>query len=211
MPDGAVSHLASQNDGDMALDMLLSRRSMSPALLGDPAPGEEDLNDILDAALRAPDHGRLRPWRFVIVRGTAREKLGALFADALWAREPDASAKALENERQRAFRGPLIICVGASLNPEHAVPEVEQVLSVGAAVMNMLNAVHALGYGAMWVTGKRCYDAGVNEALGFGPPDRLVGFLHVGTPTEPVRPTERPVRADHVSEWTGPLNGPSSV
>jgi len=203
MGDGVASPLVPQSDGDIALDVLLTRRSISPVLLDDPAPSESDLNDMFDAALRAPDHGGLRPWRFTVVRGAAREKLGDVFADAMKAREPNVPAKILENERQRAFRGPLIVAVGAALQPEHAIPEIEQLLSVGAAVMNVLNAAHAMGYGAMWVTGKRTFDPAVAEALGFVQPDRLLGFVHMGTAREPGRQLDRPDRADHVREWTG--------
>ena len=204
MPDSAASYLNPQSESDVALDMLLSRVSVSPALLGDPAPGDLDLNDILDAALRAPDHGRLTPWRFVLVRGDSRSNLGEVFVKALRGREPHANEKIVERERTRPLRAPLVIAVGTNLRPENAIPEIEQVLAVGAATMNMLNAAHALGYGAMWVTGKNSYDPLVAEALGFSAPDRLIGYLYVGTPTELIKPASRPNRDEFVSEWTGP-------
>ena len=201
MSDRAVSFPAS---GD-ALDLLLSRRSVAPGLLRAPAPEGRDLDEILDAGLRAPDHGRLRPWRFLLVRGAARESLGEVFAKALESRDPTATQALLERERSRSLMAPLLIAVGARIQPDHPVPEVEQLLSAGAAAMNMLNAIHALGYGGIWLTGARCYDPMICQALGFHEPDRLVGFLYVGTPGEAAPSANRPDRKDHVSEWIGPV------
>ena len=102
-----------------------------------------------------------------------------------------------------ALDAPLLIGVGAVVRPDHPVPESEQLLSAGAAAMNLLNALHLLGYGGMWVTGADCYDPVVNAALGFQSPDRLIGFIHAGTPKgqEPAAP--RPARSDHVVDWAG--------
>jgi nitroreductase len=181
-----------------ALDLLLSRQSAG--LLEEPAPHGAELDLILEAGLRAPDHGRLRPWRFVLIRGEARLAWGERLAEAAQARDP-ASADAL-GERFRAWvrRTPLIIAVGAEIRANHKIPEIEQILSAGAAAMNMLNAIHMLGYAGMWVTGPNAYDPQVNAWLGFEPPSRLVGFLAVGTPKAAPR-IERPSRAEHVREW----------
>jgi nitroreductase len=111
-------------------------------------------------------------------------------------------------EKSRAWvaRTPLIIAVGAEVQAGHKIPEIEQVLSAGAAAMNMLNAAHLLGYGGMWVTGANSYDPAINKALGFEAPSRLVGFLGVGTPRPmpadaPKIP--RPARAQHTRDWPG--------
>jgi nitroreductase len=185
------------------LDPLLSRQSVGA--LEDPAPEGTDLDLILDAGLRAPDHGRLRPWRFVLIRGDARAALGDCLAAAVKARDRQAPPSQLDRYRAWALRTPLLIAVGARIRPGHPVPEIEQVLSAGAAAMNMLNAVHMLGYGGMWVTGANTYDPTVNTALGFHAPSRLVGFLAVGTP-KTTTPAERPERLAHVVEWNGPLS-----
>ncbi|MCC7274715.1 MAG: nitroreductase [Alphaproteobacteria bacterium] len=187
------------------LETLLSRRSVSPALLGDPAPTDADLELMLSAALRAPDHGRLEPWSFAIVRGAARARLGEVFAAALLARDPTATEPLLERERGRPQRAPLVIALGARIRTGHKIPEVEQLLAVGAAAMNILNAAHALGYGAMWTTGPNTYDPMVAEALGFAAPDRLAGFIHVGTPRIDSVAPPRPSPAAHAVEWTGPI------
>lgn len=183
----------------LALDQLLSRRSVGP--LQEPAPAGADLDLILDAALRAPDHGRLRPWRFVVIRGEARLAFGEKLGEAAAVRDP-ANASALA-ERYRAWvrRTPMLIGVGAVVKPGN-IPEIEQLLAAGAAAMNMLNALHMLGYGGMWVTGPNTYDPAVNTLLGFEAPSRLVGFLTVGTPAPSTAPIPaRPERAAHVAEW----------
>ncbi len=202
MHDSLATPLTSQNETDIALDMLLSRASVSPAAMTEPGPEGHDLNDILDAAMRAPDHGRLRPWRFLTISGDARYALGDVFVSALRKRDPDAADVLIERERTRALRAPLVIAAGAHIDPDNAIPEIEQVLSAGAAVMNILNAAHALGFSAMWVTGKNSYDPVVNEALGFQKPDRLIGFVYLGTPKEPAKPVQRPLRDDFVRDWS---------
>ncbi len=188
------------DDGRRALELLLGRQSTN--VLVEPAPEGADLDLILDAGLRAPDHGRLRPWRFVVIRGDARLAWGERLAEAAAARDP-ANAEAL-GERFRGWvrRMPLIIAVGAEVKAGHSIPEMEQVLSAGAAAMNMLNAIHLLGYGGMWVTGANAYDPTVNKWLGFEAPSRLVGFLVVGTPKAVAR-GERPSRESYVRDWTG--------
>lgn len=183
----------------LALDPLLSRRSVGP--LQEPAPEGADLDLILDAGLRAPDHGRLRPWRFVVIRGDARLAFAERLAEAAKERDP-ANAEALA-ERYRAWvrRTPMLIAVGAIIKPGN-IPEIEQLLAAGAAAMNMLNALHVLGYGGMWVTGPNTYDATVNRLLGFEAPSRLVGFLTAGTPAPSSAPLPaRPDRSVHAAEW----------
>lgn len=186
--------------GRQALALLLERQSAG--VLVEPAPQGADLDLILDAGLRAPDHGRLRPWRFVLIRGEARLAWGERLAEAAAIRDP-ANAPAL-GDRFRAWvrRTPLIIAIGAGVQAGHKIPEIEQILSAGAAAMNMLNAIHLLGYGGMWVTGPNAYDPRISQLLGLETPSRLVGFLAVGTP-KPAPPAPRPRRDSHVREWTG--------
>ena len=136
-----------------ALEAVLTRHSVPPAFLAEPAPDDATLERILAAGASAPDHGRLRPWRFIVIRGPARARLGEVFAEALVRRQPDAPAPALEQERARPLRAPLLIVVGARLEPQHPkIPEIEQILSTAAAAQSILIAAHALGYGAKWLT-----------------------------------------------------------
>lgn len=185
-----------------ALALLMSRRSRWP--LAEPAPTQAELDLVIDLALRAPDHGRLQPWRFTLVRGEARHALGEVFVRAAKARDPDA---AVERFRAKATASPLIIVMGAQVQAGHKVPEIEQILTVGAASMNMLNALHVLGYGGFWTTGANAYDEEVKRALGFRSQDWIVGFLHVGTPRQDVGAVERPARERFVREWPGPQAG----
>jgi nitroreductase len=189
-----------------ALEAILSRNSVPAKLLGDPAPDGQDLEDILESAMRAPDHGALRPWRFIIFRGDARAQLGEVFAEALKGREPDAGLDALEKERGRPLRSPLIIAVCAEIVPDVAkVPPVEQIVTCGAAAQNMMNTAHAKGYAAIMLTGANAHDPYVKESLGLAPRDEIVGFLYFGTPSTPPRPKARPSALDYVREWSAPV------
>lgn len=183
------------------LALLLSRASVNT--FGEPAPADADLQLIFEAAVRAPDHGKLRPWRFLLIRGAARTALSELYVAALQRRDPEATEAQVEKERAKPLRAPLVIAIVARLVTGHKVPEIEQTLSAGAAVMNMLNAIHALGFGAKWVTGPNCYDPQFRADLGLDPTDQLIGFLHVGTALENLPPPERPDPAAFVTEWTG--------
>ncbi|TDV04359.1 nitroreductase [Paraburkholderia caballeronis] len=183
------------------IDTLLSRQSHWP--LTDPGPSDAELDLIFDAALRAPDHGRLQPWRLAFIRGDARAELGEVLVDVAAAREPHTPRADHEHRRQKAYAAPLIVALGASITPGAGIPENEQVLSAGAAAMNMLNAIHALGYGGFWATGIDAYDANLQAALDFEASDRLLGFLFIGTPKSRERAALRPPRTNHVREWLG--------
>jgi nitroreductase len=187
-----------------AVETMLTRNSVPAKFLREPAPDGADLEAILATAMRAPDHASLRPWRFLIIRGDARRRLGEIFADALCRRDPLADAAAREKELGRPLRSPLIIAVCAEVvegNPK--VPVVEQIVTVGAAAQNMLNAAHAMGYAAIMLTGKNAHDPFVKQALGLEPKDEIVGFLYFGTPDIEVRPKRRPAATEFVREWTG--------
>jgi nitroreductase len=187
-----------------ALEAILSRQSVAPAFLGGPAPDDAALERMLAAGAAAPDHGKLRPWRFIVIRGQARERLGEVFVEALSKRQPEAPAAAIEQERTRPLRAPLLIAVAARVDRQHAKsPEIEQVLSTAAAAQNILLAAHALGFGAKWLTGANAYDEHVKGALGLTPDDRLIGFIYLGTVdgSPPAIPHADP--REHTSEWRG--------
>lgn len=181
------------------LERLLSRHSPWP--LTAPGPTPEELDLVFDMALRARDHGGLRPWRFAVIRGQAREALGEVFVQAAREREPHADP---ERFRAKALAAPLVVAMAARVRAGHKVPEREQEMAVAAAAMNMLNALHLLGYGGFWATGANVRDEHVRRSLGFGATERMIGFLYVGTPPQASRPPQRPSRQAHVREWTGP-------
>ncbi|WP_341316871.1 nitroreductase [Paraburkholderia sp. IMGN_8] len=186
-------------DAKAVLEVLLSRQSHWP--LVEPGPADAELDLIFDTALRAPDHGNLRPWRFVTIRGDARGQLGDVLVDLACARSPGEPRSAHAHRRQKAYAAPLVIALGVALSAHPTVPESEQLLALGAATMNMLNAIHALGYGGFWSTGADSYETRLHDALGFAPNERLLGFLFVGTPKTPEQKTARPPRNEHVREW----------
>ncbi len=169
----------------------------------EPAPDSAALATMLHAAARAPDHGKLRPWRFIVVAGSARNALGDVLAAALRKREPGVPDAAIDKERGKPLRAPLIIVVGARLREHKGVPAVEQIIAAGAAAQNILVAAHALGFGGFWRTGNAAYDNEVKTALGLHPGDAIVGFLYLGTPAVPAAPPPSD-RAAHVTHWTGP-------
>lgn len=187
--------------GRALVDILLSRQSHFQ--LAEPAPRDEEIELIFDAAMRAPDHAQLRPWRFALIRDEARAELAEVLVELAAAREPQLTRDELESRGDTARSTPLIIAVAAAIREDGGIPEVEQLLSTGAATMNMLNTIHALGYGAFWITGDDSYDPKLPAALDFEPDDRLLGFLLVGTPVSQDAPPPRPSRADHVREWLG--------
>jgi nitroreductase len=162
-----------------AIDALLTRRSARA--LTEPAPDAGALELILASAARAPDHGRLRPWRFVLIRGAARGRFGDMLADHLRRVHASAGEDTLQRERLKAWRAPLIVVVAARCNPAVKIPVIEQVLSAGAAAHAMMLAAHALGFNSMWKTGGPAYDAVVKAALGLEADDAIVGFMYLGT------------------------------
>ncbi|WP_438766701.1 NAD(P)H nitroreductase [Kushneria sp. TE3] len=161
-----------------ATALLLDRQSHGK--LDGPAPTAEQMSMIYRAALRAPDHGELRPWRFVEYTGAGRETLGALFARAEQADNPDVSDKTLDKARSKPLRAPVVIAVVAAVKANHKVPRIEQVISAGCAAHAMLYAAHAQGLGAMWRTGDFAHHRHVHQAMGLGRDDELVGFLYLG-------------------------------
>lgn len=191
-----------------ALQCLMTRQSTPPARLTEPVPGGAELDSILATAMRAPDHAGLRPWRFLLIEGEARHRLGEVLAAALKRLDPAADEAALEKARAKPLRSPMIICVAAEITPGHPkAPEVEQVVAAGAAMQNILNALHACGYGAILLTGKPCYDDEVKAALGFAPKDVLIGFIYTGTVAGNGPDKSRPPPGDFLRTWSGPVNG----
>ncbi|HSR56424.1 MAG TPA: nitroreductase [Alphaproteobacteria bacterium] len=186
--------------GLAALEVLFSRSSNN--MLTDPAPEGAHLDLILQAASRAPDHGRLCPWRFVLIRGAARENFARLLKEAAVSRQPEIEAGKL-SKIERMCQSPLIIAVGTDFK-ESKFPKSEQELSVAAAAMNVLNAVHALGYAGKWVTGDNSHDPAVHAALGFEAPNRVLGFLLIGTARMALPEVERPSVEDSAEDWTPP-------
>ena len=183
----------------------LKKRASAPwRILGEPGPSDEELRDFLEAAVSAPDHGAVRPWRFIVVRGGARDALGELFTEALLKRKPDADEATIEKDRERMRQVPLLIVVAARITPNHPkVPPVEQIVAAGLAAQAILLAAQSKGYGGIMLTGDHAYDAHVKQGLGLKETDEIVSFVYIGTPEGEPRPKKRPDPAKFTIEWTG--------
>jgi len=184
------------------IDFLTTRRSTVARMLDGPGPGDEDLKRIMEAGMRVPDHGRLTPWRFIVIRGDAREKLGDVIAEAYKKNNPDAIEEQVEIEQERLTRAPVVIAVVSRVQKEHKIPEWEQILSSGAACQTMLIAAQSMGYAAQWLTEWYAYDANVKQAIGAESGDEIAGFLYLGNGTGELSDRARPAYDDIVSEWS---------
>lgn len=187
------------------LDALIQRSSTPPRLMGNEAPSRAEIDEMLTAAVSAPDHGAVRPWRFHIIEGDARVKLGELFAASLLDREPFAPTAAIEKERSRPLRAPLIIAVCAKVDPSRApkVPVVEQIVAAAGAMEHLVIASQAMGYGAIVLTGRNAHAGKVRAAFGLDSEDELLGFVYIGKSDEPAPVKPRPDAADFTNVWEG--------
>jgi nitroreductase len=173
------------------MDILTAINSRASAIkLGAPGPTRDQLDTILKAGIRAPDHGRLSPWRFVVMDGDKRNILSRAMSEMRRRLSPDASVEEVEKEGLKALRAPTIVAVAAHMAPPGKIPEIERIVAVGAAFENMILAAHALGLGTMWKTGQAAYDPDVKKAIGLAPADHVVGYLYLGTPITPGVPRE---------------------
>lgn len=190
------------------IELLLRRRSAKALTMSEPGPSEAEVETILRAGARVPDHGKLAPWRFILFEGEARREFGTHLADAYSKNEPRAGEDQLEVEANRFMRAPLVICVVSRVDSQHPkIPAWEQTLSVGAVCQNMLIAATALGYASQWLTEWYSFDAAIDKALGLGDKERVAGFLYFGTPTQPKDERPRPELSDIVTRWTAEKKG----
>ncbi len=184
------------------LSFLVEQASVPASQLKAPAPNKEELEAILQAAMSAPDHGALTPFRFLIIEGDARQQLAQVFADAAEKRGLDSTA--IQKQRAKPLRSPLIVTVIASLQDNPSIPEIEQMLCAAAATQHIQLACRALGYGSIWLTGENSYDLNVYQALGLDVTERIVGFIYIGTPEAEFEKKNR-ARADAITEyWNAP-------
>ena len=185
------------------VNFLLSRRSVLADTMSGPGPSDEELRQIIEAGMRVPDHGRLTPWRFLIIRGEARERLGEVMEASFRRDNPDAPEQRVTREGQRFVRAPVVVAVVSRVTAGTKIPEWEQILSSGAACQTMLIAALSMGYAAQWLTEWYAYDPQVGQALGLEGTDRIAGFLYLGT-AEATNERARPNYDDVASEWQGP-------
>ncbi|WP_026792117.1 nitroreductase family protein [Pleomorphomonas oryzae] len=172
------------------LDLLLTRRSVPAQMLAAPGPSADELQTLLTIASRVPDHGKLAPWRFLVLEGEGRVEAGRRMAEIVAARQPEISEARLEDERRRFAMAPLVVAVVGRAAEHIKIPVAEQIYSAGAVCMSLEIAAHAMGYAACWLTDWPAYDAEARAALGLTDAETIVGFIHIGTPT--IKPTDRP-------------------
>jgi nitroreductase len=172
-------------------ELLLSRRSGSAKAMKGPGPDAEELDRILSAGVRVPDHGKLTPWRFILFQGEGRRRMGEILA-AVVAGERDSSPERITQERERFLRAPVVVGVVSRIREQIPIPIWEQQLSAGAVCMNIVIAAHAAGYVANWITEWCAYHPAVLERIGLKPTERIAGFIYIGHPADPLEDRPRP-------------------
>jgi nitroreductase len=175
------------------IDFLKARRSVKPREMTAAAPSPSELETILTIGARVPDHGKLAPWRFIVMEGDARKRAGNVIATVFARKNPDAPVDAIEIEKRRLMEAPLVIAVVSTIKPHPKVPPWEQELSAGASCMNIVAAATAMGYGANWLTGWYAFDRDVLEGFGLQANEKMAGFIHIGgKPERPIEDRPRP-------------------
>lgn len=184
------------------LEFLRARHSTPVRALGEPGPDAAQLRELLETAIRVPDHGKLAPWRLILLQGNDRVKYGERLA-ALHARiDPLISESKLAKDRERFDGSPLVIAVIARIEDGHSkIPAQEQLLSAGCVAYNLLLGAQALGFGAQWLTGWSCYDRQAATLLGLADNERAIAYIHIGTPCEEAPPRARPELDRVVGAW----------
>lgn len=193
------------NDRSSALSLLKTRRSGRPRDLVEPGPSPAELREVLSIAMRVPDHGKLAPWRFVVVGKEQRLALEALLHRAFRAGSPQPTGPEQEAITRFANQAPALVVVLSKPAENHKIPVWEQQLSAGAACMNLLNATHAIGYAGGWITGWPTYSEEVRRAF-CRDGESITGFMFIGTPGQPLEERPRPDFDSVVSAWTPPPN-----
>jgi nitroreductase len=175
-----------------AIAMLLRRRSAPPQTMLGPPPTAQEIETLLTLASRVPDHGKLAPWRFVLFEGSARDRAGDIAARLIATDRPEVDETKLAVERGRFSRAPLVVGVVSRAAPHVKIPEWEQILSAGAACMNLVVAANAMGYRAAWLTEWCAYDRRFCEAIGLAAHEKIAGFVHIGRPGATIEDRIRP-------------------
>lgn len=184
-----------------AFNRIAQRRSVKAVDICDPGPSEDQITQILETAVRVPDHGKLGPWRFILFENQARQDFGDFLSARFKEVNPTAPEALLQLENQRFMRAPLIICVIAKIKAGIKIPEWEQELSVGASCQNILTAASLLGFAGQWLTEWYAYDQAVDHQLGLDEDERVAAFIYIGSAKEKPAERDRPGLDSRVSRW----------
>lgn len=185
-----------------ALTHLDTRRSVPSKQLTDPGPDNATLLRMLRSAVRVPDHGKREPWRFLRITGEARHALGEALVARTRERDPNAGDAVIDKERHRFAHAPVIVAVIARLGPDEKIPESERFSSASCVCFALLQAAQDCGFGAQWLTGWAAYDPAILRMLGLAGHERIIGFIHIGTPKLQAPERERPDPDDLLTDWT---------
>ena len=183
------------------INTLLTRRSVLAKEMCEPGPSSEQIETILAAGHRVPDHGKIGPWRFIVFIGDARQKFSTELANIFKSENSDANEALMTFESSRFMRAPLVIGVVASPDTEHKVPVWEQHLSTGAACQNILLAANGLGFSAQWLTEWYSYNNKVNELLQLNEQEQMAGFIYIGSASTPPKERNRPSLEERTAYW----------
>lgn len=190
---------------DKRLKRLENRRSAAPLLLGEPGPDAQTLRRLLAIAMRVPDHGKLEPWRFIVLTGKARQEAAQRLGEVYHAENPqeseDKRAKQVAKTADTLTAAPVAVVVVSQADAQARKPEWEQILSAGAVCMNLLTAVKLAGFDGVWLTGWPAYSDGAKRVLGVGEGERVAGIIHIGTASEPQKDRPRPDFDSKVTVW----------
>ena len=181
------------------LEAIQTRNSVP--LLTDPAPTSEEMSEVYKGALRAPDHAKLRPWKFIEVRGDSRDKLAKIFIDTATALNSDLSENEISKLEKAPHRAPMVIILAANIKEHPKVPEIEQIISLGAAAQNILLGIHEIGYSAVWRTGNMAFNPEITKFLGLEENFKIIGYLYVGTSTGKEKPIPELEIQDFLEVW----------
>ncbi len=192
------------NDLASPLAFLKSRKSASAKALGAPGPTPAQIAEILEIAVRVPDHGKLTPWRFVFFEAAARGEMGEILAARWQALHPEHGEEMLAFQRGLFLRAPLVIAVVSTAAPHSKIPEREQLLSSAVVCYNIVLAATALGLAAQWQTDWVAYDSEMTAAMGLKGSERVSGFVYIGTATAPLEERPRPDPQALVTRWRKP-------
>jgi len=191
------------NDLSSPLRMLQTRRSALAKAMGGPGPSCEQIDQLLEMAVRVPDHGKLSPWRFILFENEGRAKAGDVLAKRWRQLYPDHSDETVEQQRQTFLRAPLVIAVASSITDTNKIPAWEQEMSAGALCQNLLLGATAMGFGVQWISGWYAFDDQVLEAFGLEQHEKIAGFIYVGTASEELSDRPRPDHKVLTTSWNG--------
>ena len=192
------------NDTSSVLNLLRTRKSASAKAMTEPGPSPAQIAEILNLAVRVPDHGKLAPWRFILWEGEARAAFGEVMRARWQALHPDHGTETLDAMRALFLRAPAVLGVVSTAADHPKIPLWEQQLSAGAVCMNILTAATALGLGCQWNSDWVAYDAEMARAMGLSPPERIAGLIYLGTPASPLEDRPRPDAGALLTRWSAP-------